>query len=232
MVEEAEDVTKYTKEELILHGAEEVKQHNSKMENEINSQHHENINREISELKESTPTLNDINNIQSQVHDSNDLNQVPKTYLNPDYFDEFGRPKYEAVVDYENQLREIVEKSSPLVSDKYDINYLKTEFKESQFENSVNEICHKYKSIRTVRRDGNCFYRAFMFRLFEQLSTYKTPKLYNDVVKIVEESKLLCEKNGYQWLVLEDFYNMFISEWKFVYQLDPLNTAEYMYVTN
>ncbi len=67
-----------------------------------------------------------------------------------------------------------------------------------------------------------------MFRLFEQLSEKKQTALYNSVVKVVEESKNLCERNDYQWMVFEDFYNMFISEWKFVYQLDPLNTAEYM----
>ncbi len=154
-------------------------------------------------------------------------NETSKCF-NPDYFDEFGRPKYEDVIQFENQLRAEIEQSSPLISDKLQIDYLINEFKESNFINSVLEITQKYKYIRTVRRDGNCFYRAFMFRLFEELSQKKNSKLHNDVVKVVEESKSLCEKNGYQWMVFEDFYNMFISEWKFVFQLDPLNSAEYM----
>lgn len=178
---------------------------------------HENTNQNINEIQQN----------QDQIKYGN-INDQGK-YLNPDYYDEFGRPKYEDVVNYENQLRAEIELNSPLVSEKLDVQYLLNEFKDTNFFNSVLEITQKYKFIRTVRRDGNCFYRSFMFRLFEQLSQEKNSKLYNDVLKVVEESKNLCERNDYQWMVFEDFYNMFISEWKFIYQLDPLNTSEYMY---
>lgn len=47
-----------------------------------------------------------------------------------------------------------------------------------------------------------------MFRLYEQLAMKKEFKLYNQVLKVVEDSKDLCERNGYQWIVLEDFYNV------------------------
>jgi hypothetical protein len=155
-------------------------------------------------------------------------NKVQGPLLNQDYYDEFNRPKYEDITKFENEIRAEIEQNSPLVSDKLDVHFLTAEFADSIFVNSVKEITDKYKYIRTVRRDGNCFYRSFMFRLFEELSLKKQSSLYNSVLKVVEDSKSLCEKNGYQWLVLEDFYNMFISEWKFVYQLDPLNTSEYM----
>jgi len=157
-----------------------------------------------------------------------DINKV-ENFLNPDYYDEFGRPKYEEIIKFQNELVQEIEHTSPLVSDKMAINYLINEFKDSHFVTSINEIVQKYKFIRTVRRDGNCFYRSFMFRLFEQLSLTKNHKLYNNVLKIIEESKDLIVRNGTQWFVLEDFYNMFLSEWKFVYQLDPLNSNEYMY---
>jgi hypothetical protein len=157
-----------------------------------------------------------------------DINKV-ENFLNPDYYDEFGRPKYEEIIQFQNELVKEIEHTSPLVSDKMGINYLISEFKDSHFVTSIKEIEQKYKFIRTVRRDGNCFYRSFMFRLFEQLSLTKNQKLYNNVLKIIEESKDLIVRNGTQWFVLEDFYNIFLSEWKFVYQLDPLNTNEYMY---
>jgi hypothetical protein len=51
-----------------------------------------------------------------------------------------------------------------------------------------------------------------MFRLFEQLSEKRDTKLYNSVIKIVEDSKDLCERNGYTWLVVEDFYNVIICD--------------------
>jgi hypothetical protein len=153
-----------------------------------------------------------------------------ENYMNPDYYDEFGRPKYDEIIKFQNELVAEVEHTSPLVSEKMSIDYLVSEFKDSQFLNSLNEITQKYDHIRTVRRDGNCFYRSFMFRLFEQLSQNKQYKLYNQVVKIIEDSKDLIIRNGTQWFVLEDFYNIFLSEWKFVNELDPLNTTEYMYL--
>jgi hypothetical protein len=218
-----------------------------KINNDLKSQNlpEENPNQSDNKLKDE---LRDINKVSCQnnqeikdfqENSKNEANSSEKKdfvdpindqakFLNPDYFDEFGRPKYEDVVNFENQLRAEIEQTSPLVSDKLSISYLINEFHDSNFMNSVLDITQKYKFIRTVRRDGNCFYRSFMFRLFEELSLQKQSKLYNDVVKVVEDSKTLCEKNGYQWMVFEDFYNMFISEWKFVYQLDPLNSAEYM----
>jgi hypothetical protein len=190
---------------------------------DINKESSQN-NQEIKDFQENSKNEANLSEKKDYVDPINDQAK----FLNPDYFDEFGRPKYEDVVNFENQLRAEIEQTSPLVSDKLAISYLINEFHDSNFMNSVVDITQKYKFIRTVRRDGNCFYRSFMFRLFEELSLKKQSKLYNEVVKVVEDSKTLCEKNGYQWMVFEDFYNMFISEWKFVYQLDPLNSAEYM----
>jgi len=157
-----------------------------------------------------------------------DINNMGN-YMNPDYYDEFGRPKYDEIIKFQNELVAEVEYTSPLVSDRMAIDYLVSEFKDSLFLESLKEITQKYDFIRTVRRDGNCFYRSFMFRLFEQLSQKKQHKLYNNVVKIIEESKDLIIRNGTQWFVLEDFYNIFLTEWKLVNELDPLNAAEYMY---
>jgi hypothetical protein len=212
---------------------------NSQVENEANLENNYRIeessnqniqnNQNLDENVEiNINSLNDNQSVIPSTNPSENINVQSNVYLNPDYYDEFGRPKYEDVVAYENQLRAEIELNTPLVSDKMDIVYLIAEFKDSQFEKSVEEVVQKYKFIRTVRRDGNCFYRSFMFRLFEELASKKDSKLYNQVVKVVEESKSLCERNNYQWLVFEDFYNTFISEWKFVFQLDPLNTAEYM----
>lgn len=184
---------------------------------------------------------NDLPNENGKILDSNqknDFNQqenineinpnLNPQLLNQEYYDEFNRPKYEDIINYENELRNEIENSSPLVSDKMNINFLVEEFKNSIFEKAVNDVIKKYSQIRTVRRDGNCFYRSFIFRLFEELSINKSKALHDQITKVVEESKALTERNDYQWLVVEDFYNMFISEWKFVYQLDPQNTAEYM----
>lgn len=181
--------------------------------------------------------MND-NNLSNKQEDINsnidiiDINTIrtneEKKNLHPDYYDELGRPKYEEMANYMNELRAQIEQTSPLISDKMNISYLQEEFQGSGFENSIKTIMDKYKFIRTTRRDGNCFYRSFMFRIFEELAVSKNKSLFDQVVKVVEDSKTLAEKHGYDWITFEDFYNSFLSEWKFVFQLDPLNTVEYM----
>ena len=159
---------------------------------------------------------------QIQIEPDFDINKIPDKTINDEYFDEFGNPRYEAVVNFENQLRAEVELNSALISDRIDIATLIPEFENTQFEKSIRDITKKYKAIRTVRRDGNCFYRAYMFRIFEELAQKKNNKLYVQIIRIVEESKNLYTKNGL-WLVIEDFYEMFVSEWKFVDQLELSN---------
>lgn len=131
-------------------------------------------------------------------------------FINAEYYDEFNRPKYEEIVKYENSLREEMESKSPLVSELLDSSILKAEYSGSIYEKAINEFVLKINKWRTVRRDGNCFYRSFLFRLFEEYTQKRDPKLHKNLTKLVEESKDLCAENGYSWLVLEDFYNVLI----------------------
>jgi len=74
-----------------------------------------------------------------------------------------------------------------------------------------------YKQIRRLRRDGNCFYRAFLFQLFEHyaLNMQQYKSQYDALVKIVEESKEDLSKNaGYDEIVIEDFYDVFLEKLK------------------
>jgi hypothetical protein len=81
--------------------------------------------------------------------------ETEKKVFNQEYFDEFNRPKYEDIIQYENQIRQEIENNSPLVSDKLPIDYLLKEFKNTIFEGAVCDVMKKYAFIRTVRRDGN-----------------------------------------------------------------------------
>ena len=83
--------------------------------------------------------------------------EAEKKILNQEYYDEFNRPKYEDIVQYENQIRQEIENTSPLVSDSMNIEYLMKEFKGTIFEGAISDVMKKYKFIRTVRRDGKNF---------------------------------------------------------------------------
>ena len=65
--------------------------------------------------------------------------------------------------EYENQIRQEVKDNSPHVSELFDLSVLKQEYAENKFENCFEVLYAKYKNVRRMRRDGNCFYRALIF---------------------------------------------------------------------
>lgn len=72
--------------------------------------------------------------------------------------------------EYQNQLKKDIEDQMPFISEVKDSQEVINEFIESKFEESLKLLQIEpaaggrgYKHIRRLRRDGNCFYRAFLF---------------------------------------------------------------------
>ena len=65
--------------------------------------------------------------------------------------------------EYENKLKQEIAESSPHISELLDLSVLKKEYAQNKFENCFDVLYTKYKQVRRLRRDGNCFYRAFLF---------------------------------------------------------------------
>ena len=121
--------------------------------------------------------------------------------------------EYEMSIEYENSLRQEIEMSTPLVSEEIPTSILMEDYKSnSEYANSVKQITDKYKHMKKVRRDGNCFYRSFIFRLFEYICIKNNKALYEHVIKKIKEAKDLIERNGYDWSFIQDFYNIFYME--------------------
>ena len=119
----------------------------------------------------------------------------------------------ELTLEYENRLHEEIKLKSPLVSELLDIKILLEDYKSNEeYSNSIKTITEKYHNMRKICRDGNCFYRSFIFRLFEYICTNIDEKLYNQTKQKIIESKNLTEKNGYEWQVVKDFYEIFLNE--------------------
>ena len=119
----------------------------------------------------------------------------------------------ELILDYENNIRKEIEETTPLISDNLDINKLVEEYKSNEeYSKSVENISKKYKTIRKVRRDGNCFYRCFIYRLFEHICMKNNKILFEKIRQKIIDSKELTGRNGYDWVVVEDFYNLFLEE--------------------
>ena len=70
--------------------------------------------------------------------------------------------------DFQNQIQEEIENSMPFISELTAIDIVKAEYRDNfKFEESFLELQKRYSRVRRLRRDGNCFYRAFLFQVFE-----------------------------------------------------------------
>ena len=156
------------------------------------------------------------------INESNNENEKnnQKNSIKNEYYDENGKLKFEEIIKYENELREEIEKTTPLISDLKSINELYEEFQNSEFMNIIPLITDKYSNIRLIRRDGNCFYRCFIYRLFEEIAKNKDENLYQSLKNTLENSKDITERNGYQWIVVEDFYQEFINNLTICYETE------------
>ena len=118
----------------------------------------------------------------------------------------------ELILDYENNLRKELEQT-PLISENFSLSKLVDEYKSNEeYSKSVENISKKYKEIRKVRRDGNCFYRAFIYRLFEHICMKNNKELFEKIKQKILDAKELTGRNGYDWVVVEDFYDLFLEE--------------------
>ena len=156
------------------------------------------------------PQVNQIKNIETSTNNKQqENNQNGKS----DKEKEEIRLNYEMSIEYENTIRQQIELTSPLISEELPINILLNDYKSNlEYSNSIKEITNKYKHIRKVRRDGNCFYRSFIYRIFEYICMKNNKNLYEHIVKKITESKDLIIRNGYDWTFIEDFYNNFYLE--------------------
>ena len=169
------------------------------------------------------PYLNDIKNEETKNTNSeieNNINNQKGSGINID--DEIALAQKQSqerlenermAVEYENAIKAEIEQTTPLISDQLEIQILLDDYKDNlEYANSVKTITEKYKYIRKVRRDGNCFYRAFIYRLFEYICMKNDNTLFNDILKKIEGIKDLTAKNGYDWMIVEDFYTVFYGE--------------------
>ena len=126
----------------------------------------------------------------------------------------------------------------PFVSVLLDSKIVMEEYANTKFEASLDllfkpkeEGGYGYKHIRKMRKDGNCFYRAFIFQLFEHYAMRLKQGIfkfeYDKLVKIVDESKKdLIDNAGYNSIVIEDFYDVFLRHLKKLEKL-PADFAEH-----
>lgn len=75
-------------------------------------------------------------------------------------------------------IRKEIEEESPLIGDDQPLDMLQIEYAGNEpFIVKIREMAKKYSHYRKTRRDGSCFYRAFLYRTFEVIIRHDDKKL-------------------------------------------------------
>jgi len=117
----------------------------------------------------------------------------------------------------------------PFISELMPTAVIHAEFADSKFNDSFailtkpkSEGGRGYGNIRRLRRDGNCFYRSFLYQLFEHYARVMADEKPGDLTGAKEQYKQLLatiegskkdmvDNGGYDEIVLEDFYDIFLE---------------------
>ena len=126
-----------------------------------------------------------------------------------------------------NQIRQEIDEKTPLISESMDSLTLISDYQNNlDYLNSIQIIANKYQSIRKIRRDGNCFYRGFIYRIFEYICLHQDNTLYKKFLKKVDEAKDMAKKNNKLLTILIESYNLFYGEFCSCYNsLSNLNMS-------
>lgn len=73
-------------------------------------------------------------------------------------------------------------------------------------------MAKKYTGYRKTRRDGSCFYRAFLYRAFEVILLEKNDAYKTKLLEKLKGSKEFLKKAGFEGFVYEDFQELFIEK--------------------
>eukprot|EP00128_Syssomonas_multiformis_P019002 Colp12_sorted_trinity150504_noHs@34964 len=86
----------------------------------------------------------------------------------------FERPDDQAILAHEQELKDEVLANSSLIGNVVETQVLLSEYSvDTGFYKKVKTLCEIFPTLRKIVRDGNCFFRAWGFRLFELCLTDK-----------------------------------------------------------
>ena len=117
-----------------------------------------------------------------------------------------------------NQIQQEINENSPFVSDLKPTSEYADKWKDNKFFDSLVDLSTQYPQLREMRRDGNCFYRAYLWQMWEHyLENLTDPTVKADfdrVGEVIKDSKQDLMTQGYDEIAIEDFYNCFHDEFK------------------
>jgi len=114
------------------------------------------------------------------------------------------------IIKQQEEIQKDIANNSNLVSSRIPIKQLESDFHSDEvFRSKVVKIGDTYSEFRRTRPDGNCFFRAVGFRLFELM--LENLDEHSRVKKAIEGSKDEMVRLGMPEFTVEDFFDNFMD---------------------
>ncbi|TPX48093.1 hypothetical protein SeMB42_g01662 [Synchytrium endobioticum] len=133
---------------------------------------------------------------------------APDGCSSPKTFEE-TRPSDDEILRFEKEAK-AEELNKPVVSDITDFSALSMEYANGAaiFKSKIHSLATTCRGVRAIKKDGNCFYRAFGFRLAELLAEHDGSLWSDSVLARVVASKDMLVEQGYDLGAIQDFYDI------------------------
>lgn len=119
------------------------------------------------------------------------------------------RPPDGEILAHEQDVRTAAA-AVPLVGEQVSLDGLKAQYASNPgFLPKVEGLSQRFSATRQTRPDGNCFYRAYLFGIFEQL--VGQPTRLSAFSDRAQGSLEWCEGAGYERVAIELFYEEFLA---------------------
>ena len=116
----------------------------------------------------------------------------------------------EMILKQQEDIQKAIANSTGLVSERFSMAQLENDFiNDTVFKSKVAKLGERYTAFRKTRPDGNCFFRAVGFRLFELM--LEDLDEFSKVKKAIEGSKDEMVKLGMPEFTVEDFFDNFMD---------------------
>ncbi|VDK37306.1 unnamed protein product [Taenia asiatica] len=130
--------------------------------------------------------------------------QVPGPSTNP------SADCFEALQTQQEEIEKAIKESGPLVSEPLPLSTLAEDFNgHTVYLEKLELLKKRYSKMRRLRRDGNCFYRAFGFAYIEYLMQGKRKEEAKRFIRFCDECKEFLISVGYTEFTVEDFHEQF-----------------------
>lgn len=117
----------------------------------------------------------------------------------------------EAILAQEKQIEKEIAEMTPLIGGLCPLEQLINEYSNDDkvYQQKLQDLLKKYKSLRKTRPDGNCFFRAVSFAYFELLQSNQEEleRFYS----FAEKSKEELVQLGMPMFTIEDFHDTFME---------------------